>query len=899
MRKFFKSLAVLLALVLIVGVIPAAAADSLSMQKEKVLYLDGSKGAKEDGTKCKTSYKKLVANMIKGFDKDTMSVVLSSADKDIVKTSKAGRIFAKSLGTTTVTVTVYNADETEIFKQDLKVIVKKNATDVTVTGIADGDSFKVGQTVDITLPRAGVDTDARELTVDKADNVELKAGEKSRTWTAKFVKAGDVTFTARAYQSAKYPATTAKKDIKVSIANPAPTAIKVVASNAYELTFDTDVEAAGLFKDAKEIANDACYYMLNDTKVTFSAVKAVKATGNTVKVTMYDNFTAGTTYYVVINGSDPLQFVIAGNAAKDVESIAIISDTAVVNTASPITVALYNADGVDITSSVGTGSVSLASTNLNSYVDGLTLNMYNVGDVTDLTATFVYYDANNNYQEVKKTITKKITAIAASADVFKALVYSVDNKADLPSKNYSGAKTYVALGDAGYKFKVQLVYTNGNNEYDMAVDGVNTFNGKALYAKIPEESVALLSSNNGDGTYNIVPNTVGRTNVFIGYDENGSFKTVAVAPIEVKEARYPATLTVKPTKSNLNTDVADSITFNAEVKDQYGDYINATLQSDQNTQSAAVATLDDKAWVAGTTGKYSLTVDDTEITYAPTKSQANIVFTTKLTDWNSKAAAVGSNFTAKDAGVQDTVKDNLAFTNNGASTLDTSITGWTSLKAASLVAQTSSNGFYTGNVGFTHVATAPAKANYVSSGAAVATFELLIKKDGAAVNPADFGNLTGFLTVNAGAGTVQLKNFDDSAAAVKKLPKGNYTFTLYKIKSAATAANVVISSQTVVVNVTDNQTAPVFTQLAEKTTTGNAAAGNFTDCFKFTFAGATYQAAGVAYDASPASASTNAYFVKKATVTVNFQLNDEITWGGNTGKSFNLDCTINKLIKTE
>ena len=52
-------------------------------------------------------------------------------------------------------------------------------------------------------------------------------------------------------------------------------------------------------------------------------------------------------------------------------------------------------------------------------------------------------------------------------------------------------------------------------------------------------------------------------------------------------------------------------------------------------------------------------------------------------------------------------------------------------------------------------------------------------------------------------------------------------------------------------------------------------------------------------DASPASASTNAYFVKKATITVGFRLNDEIGGTGNYGKTFNLDCTINKLIKTE
>ena len=675
--------------------------------------------------------------------------------------------------------------------------------------------------------------------------------------------------------------------------------------------------------------------MLNDTKVTFSAVNSVKAKGNTVKVTMYDNYTAGTTYYVLVNATEPLSFVIAGTAAKDVESIAIISDTAVVNTAAPITVALYNADGVDITSSVGTGSVSLSSTNLNSYVDGLTLNMYNVGDVTDLTATFVYYDANNNYQEVKKTVTKKITAVAPTADVFKSLVYSVDNKADAPSKNYNGAKTYIALGDKGYKFKVQVVYTNGNNEYDKPADGVTQFfNGKALYAKIPEESVALLSSNNNDGTYNIVPNSVGSTNVFIGYDENNTFKTVAVAPIQVKEARYPASLTVKPNKSNLNTQVPDSVTFSAEVKDQYGDYIDATLQTDQNSQSEKDALLNNKAWVAGTTGKYTLTIKsdanddgdtaDCQIGYVGGKTQANIVFTTKLTDWNSKAATVGSNFTAKQAGVQNRLSDSIAFSNNGATSLETTITNWTSLKAAELVASTSSNGFFTGNVGFTHVAAAPNKNDVAYNVGTGASFELLISGPDGKVTPGvgNYGALNGFLVVTENKGTVELRNFADTVVNgvdyVKKLKSGTYTFTLYKIKHAAKAADVVISSQTVVVNVSDKQANPVFTQLAETTTSTNATNKYFNDCFKFSFAGSTYQYSGanntpvdstnVTYDkdiynddcVSAASNATGAYFVKKALVTVKFTLNNEIPGqSGQATKYFDLESTINKLIKTK
>ena len=135
MRKLFRFFTILLVLSLIIGCVPVSAENNLSMAKEKVLYLGGSKGKTEDGTFCKTSYKKLVANMIKGFDRETMEVVLNTEDKNIVSTNKAGRIVAKSLGTTTVNVKVFDADETQIFDQDLKVLVKKNATEVTVKGI--------------------------------------------------------------------------------------------------------------------------------------------------------------------------------------------------------------------------------------------------------------------------------------------------------------------------------------------------------------------------------------------------------------------------------------------------------------------------------------------------------------------------------------------------------------------------------------------------------------------------------------------------------------------------------------------------------------------------------------------------------------------------------------------
>ena len=53
MKKFFKALALVLALTLVLGTVPASAAvDADKVRKEKTLYVDGTKGFKTvDGEK--------------------------------------------------------------------------------------------------------------------------------------------------------------------------------------------------------------------------------------------------------------------------------------------------------------------------------------------------------------------------------------------------------------------------------------------------------------------------------------------------------------------------------------------------------------------------------------------------------------------------------------------------------------------------------------------------------------------------------------------------------------------------------------------------------------------------------------------------------------------------------
>lgn len=313
MRKLFKSLAVLLALILTVGVVPesanAASDPVLSMADDKILYLDGSKGVKEsDGSTCSVSYKKKVTNMIIGYDFDKMSVSLKSSDTDIVRISKKEYIVAESVGKATVTVTVYNANKKKIFKHDLLVNVKRNADRVLYEGIRDNDVVRVGQTLEISLPTNGKDTDRRELLADKPELVEITPMEAINTWSVKFLKTGDVTFTGRAYQSSIYTGTTAQVQFKASIKELKLTGAEAIAPNAIKMTFNMNIKRSNYYTEVDY--DNSCYYMDNGRKVYFSFSTSQKVSGENMWIYLNDSFTPGKTYYVEFKGSDPIAISI-------------------------------------------------------------------------------------------------------------------------------------------------------------------------------------------------------------------------------------------------------------------------------------------------------------------------------------------------------------------------------------------------------------------------------------------------------------------------------------------------------------------------------------------------------------------------------------------------------------
>ena len=131
MKKFFKALALVLALVLVIGAIPASAATTFTMKKDvKRVYLGGAQGKKEDGTQCKTSSKYRISKLINGFDAATMTLKLESSDKTIVKTNNSKRkVYGKKIGSATVKISVYDKESGILLDGSLSatIEVKKNA----------------------------------------------------------------------------------------------------------------------------------------------------------------------------------------------------------------------------------------------------------------------------------------------------------------------------------------------------------------------------------------------------------------------------------------------------------------------------------------------------------------------------------------------------------------------------------------------------------------------------------------------------------------------------------------------------------------------------------------------------------------------------------------------------
>ena len=504
MKKFFKALALILALTLLVGAIPVSAADNGyefyvvdrngKKIKQKTLYIgeEGSHGKDKEGKECPSGNMYDLTNHIYGFDAETMDLKLRASKPDIISTwNQSDRIYAKKIGTTTLTISVYSKDTgKKIGSCKLKVVVKKNAEKIVAIAIdskgelvTDLQNLACNEVYTVTLTRRDLltqeltDTDRRLLSCEDS-SVEITSVNPpyDTQYTVKFTKAGTFKLKADAYQSTKYDAVLLSEDIEVKAGY---TAEKVEQSglDAVKVTFTSAVQ--GLSPENFDI-----YYMVGSDEVRNNEPKKVECKDETAIVTFYNKLNQNQEYFVKYDGKVVGSFTSYTFDKNSAKNIIIPDKTVEITTDTEIPYTIIDEHGIDITSLLGStldGNVEFTldpqDSSASLSMDGNKVKIY----ATEVDKTYVIKGKYTWYNEKGDLVpaegSGKITTIAVVPYAQGSLVgvYNDDGKKSMIKDGKIDAevktKANWALGDAPVSLQIAVPYTkNGNTTYETLDD---------------------------------------------------------------------------------------------------------------------------------------------------------------------------------------------------------------------------------------------------------------------------------------------------------------------------------------------------------------------------------------------------------------------------------------------
>lgn len=796
MKKALKYLAVILVLALVVGTIPVSAASKVSLKKSsKTLYVDGCSGTTAAGKAAKYYGKVKLSGFLSGYSSKKMQIKATSDDTDICKISN-GYIIATGMGTAYVTVKVNDkSTEKSLLTKKIKVVVKKNssADTFTVTGIKDGSEYQVGTKLTIKMPRNGIDTDLRALKCDKSSGVTLKKeNSKGTTYTVKFTEPGDYKFTAYAYMSSKYKGVTAQKVINVSVAKasnptatpvptatPAPTAaptptpaakggaIKLVATNKFEITFDSDAD-----KNAKA-ADFFVYTTVLDLKNRFSTVKDVKVSGKTITVEMSSDFVLGMKYGIDYLGGT--YEVIGINATKDdIAYVGITKTDFQVAASEDVGVRYYNKDKVDITNKVAgsvTPKVTLVSNVLDGFADG----------------TKLYYSKAGNDYKIKVSVT--VNASKTIEDTFSINV-TAPYVNDVIWSITDGDFTYLKKDDEQIHFFTKDD-TNANLEalFVMSDGSVKTLTEAGVTTlRVGDELVMMNVGPNGHGGFKLVANNVGSSYVMF-LDAKGNQVQNSIA-IEVKGAKQATKIDYKFSKYTLNANPAsnDSLKIYATVYDQYGrpmkdKTINVIQSSDSASNVGAVPFT-----AIGTSGETK--VEGNLVALKPGVTAGTITGTLECGDLKESFSFNVGKYDTADVWSMAVESKNENYTMNTAvapgdvapESFTFSVQGMKQTSQGNFSVKKEMLKFYSGDYPAMNIATTAR----LGVGEGDIVYLYTVQKDGKYLTDTDVASLGGLVDYDFITNDLTLKSF----VSGKKLQEGTYSIKTFKVKAGASISNV-------------------------------------------------------------------------------------------------------------
>jgi hypothetical protein len=826
MKKFFKTLALVLALALVVGILPATSASAASVKKNKTLYVNGPQGASTTDETAKSSYQERVAiYRLAGYKKATAeghtfeAKIVSGEDWVTV-----GKKYVKAIGYSNgkaAVVEIY-VDGELAGKTNIKTRV--NASKDTLSILCnDGElpeKFIVGAKYTFALPRAKKDSDERRLFINGTQLKDIEGKDRQYEYTFAKADAGkNAVIKYEAFQSETLDkATVSSGDIEIPVG----------FAEAKEAKQTAAAEVTVTFKDFAEgyAADDFSVYYLNaaGVKITDKVVKSAEydKENNAYVVTVYSDFVKGTEYHVVVGDSD-VTFTAKSNTVKDVDHFEINEDTIIVGGFQNITFTYYDAEGMKLDVNPGTTLNKVSATADTAVAANTSVYLAKAGD--SIVVKGVFYTIDDNYNSVPHySVEKTITGVDATS-AYTPVAFTLTDSATSLGKKSSLADYTISHsfknGDTTF-MHVILSYTDnasGKVYYIDAADASIAAGIGNLKFSSAAEKVIVADTTANAGKLNPVAASGNAT--IVVKDKDGG--VIYAGEVEMGAKRYFYAFDATLSKSTFNA-TGDTVTLKLTAYDQYNDpwknavaYTvgpDATVSSDKlNAPTISAADTTDVASKGIT--KYTISAYTTK-----TGAENNTAYTGVIkvatkqnggswADLEKKIGLSVSNITEAENSYQWTASGN---------SYDMALTRKTLQSAASdaitFQLAASYNGYSKGNKNATFANEVPVTTTVDSDQSEA--FVYTVAKDGKAIDitSADYNK---FIT-GAATGLVTIKPYAVSGGAITKMPKGTYTVVAYKksavtITAPATEGTQVVSVlATATVTINDTQVMPAVSR---------------------------------------------------------------------------------------
>ncbi|WP_066715536.1 Ig-like domain-containing protein [Clostridium sp. Marseille-P299] len=580
MKNFFKKLAFVLALAMVVTAIaPAAKANAAKAPvlnaTSKKIYIGGDYTGKYSDT-----------FTLKVWNKGDYRVTFASSDTKIATVTKwYGVVTAKAVGTATITATVSNKTTGKLVKKlSAKVYVKKNADSVAFGSLAKFDQpLTIGDKVKINVARkagtvsAWKQADKTQITdyvVWSSSNKDVATVDK---WgTVKAVGAGETTISAVATQIEGKVATTTPATVKVTVNAKGIVDVTQLTETKIKVTFGADQVAEKLNKDTLLVTPA-------DASVVNPSVKEVKISDDNKKVAtveLYLPLSDKTVYTVSVKDTDSKKDFSA--SVGDPASITVTKPgTAVVGEETKIEYVVKDANGVELSVNKDNVEATIIENTDNGYIstnsDGVpTINMYEKGKTVTIQLTYHTYNYDNDGNEtVFKSSAFLVTGIDKTDVGLNTAVGTVVN-GDYSKADFDKVKSQLPLDADSYYIQVKVKDAAGV-EYTTKEDVYDNFTFESL------NKAKLEVDENG----RLYPLGVGTAMVKVTV--KAIEKSFLVEVSVVAESKVTKLVVSDPAITLSNGEfVDDSKTVKVTVEDQYGNSLSVEKAELTFTADAAL-----------------------------------------------------------------------------------------------------------------------------------------------------------------------------------------------------------------------------------------------------------------------------------------------------------------------